>query len=536
MTRAQSRRTLFAAFLINVFLPTGAGAVTVLLNRTVVTDQTNKPFFDPALFPAIVNDAGYVGSATPAVSNSSTVTNADAGLGGNSTPLDLNNEVPIGIGISFGVSFTVETLNPMHVLTDGGSAGLGVDSNSTQADSNATRLSPGETLLFSDIQLTTLTVHDPLGLFVPGSVSIANPLWRSLRSNTNQAAQSPTVTVSSDEAGTEDVATFAPTGPSILNDTPGVFAPTTPLYVQTDAGSLNWPLKGVGYQLELNYDLATPPPTRRSFYFGDPAEGYDGQLTQQFIDNDATVTIAAVGDASAVLDVNDLGVGVNSAEDDLTLGVPTTNNRQRFIDGTLVTPEAIHFSFDQDVSLESLTLGNIDLDGTEGVVLSFVSGTNPFTGLAGYSGDYTLGTTSLTFGTDDGGQTPYTFTYGKSGQDELFIEAGTVLALTANPASGNGFLLDAMTVHVEGATGPDADFDDDGDVDEDDLGTWKSNFGSAAATETTGDVDGDADVDGVDLLAWQRQLSSPQAASVPEPTAAGLLLIACAALVFRRAE
>ncbi|HEX6962908.1 MAG TPA: hypothetical protein VF175_13645 [Lacipirellula sp.] len=511
----------------------GVHAVTVLLNRTVETNQTNRPFFDPAALPGFANEAGYVGTATPGVSNSSTVTNADAGLGGNSTPLDPNNDVPIGVGIRFGASFTVETVDPAHLLTDAGNSGLGVDSSATQADSNAARLTSGEILRFSDIQLAPLTVHDPLGLFVPGSASISNPRWRSLRSNTNNAANSPTVTVSSDAAGTQDVAMFAPDGTPILNDTAGVFTPISPLYVNTTAG--NWPLKAIGYQVELNFELATPPPTRRSFYFGDPAEAYDGQTTHQFTDNDATVTITAVGDASAALDVNDLGVGVNSAEDDVTGGSPTTNNRQRFIDGTLTTPEAVHFSFDRDVSLESLTLGNIDLDGTEGVVLSFVSGTNPFTGLAGYSGDYTVGATSITFSTDDGGQTPYTFTYGKNGQDELLVEAGTVLALTANPAADNGFLLDALTVHVQGAGGPDADFDDDGDVDADDLGAWTTHVGSETATHATGDADADADVDGADFLAWQRQLTPPATvAGVPEPTAAGLLVVGLVAAACRR--
>jgi hypothetical protein len=376
-----------------------------------------------------------------------------------------------------------------------------------------------------------VTVHDPLGLFVPGSVSISNPLWRSLRTNTNTPTASPTVTVSSDAAGTQDVFTFAPSGAqgTILNDTPGVFPAISQVYVNTMTGN-NWPLKGIGYQLDLNVTFATPPASRRTFYFGDPLRTYDTALTHQVTDNGATVTIVAVGDASAALDTNDLGVGVNSAADDLTLGLPTSENRQRFIDGTLATPEAIHLSFDQDVALESLTLGNIDLDGSESVVLQFVSGTNPFTGLTGYSGDYTLGSNSLTFTTSGGGQTPYTFTYGKNGQDELFIEEGTVLSLTANPASVSGFVLDMITVNLPGVTGPDADFDDDGVVDADDLATWKMNFGSTAATDTTGDADGDADVDGSDFLLWQQQLNAPGAVgAVPEPAAASLILAACAA-------
>jgi hypothetical protein len=79
-----------------------------------------------------------------------------------------------------------------------------------------------------------------------------------------------------------------------------------------------------------------------------------------------------------------------------------------------------------------------------------------------------------------------------------------------------------ITVTVPGA---DADFNDDGDVDADDLGTWKGAFGSAA-TPTTGDADGDGDADGEDFLVWQRTVTSPAAAAaVPEPTAAALALL-----------
>jgi hypothetical protein len=309
----------------------------------------------------------------------------------------------------------------------------------------------------------------------------------------------------------------------ILNDTPGVFPTISPLYVSTVAGN-NWPLKAIGYQLQLTYELAAVPASRRTFQFGDPNLTYDGTLTHQLTDTDTTITITAVGDASAALDTNDLGVGVNSAEDDLTNGVPTGNANLRFIDGTLNAPEAIHFSFDRDVLLESLTLGNLNLDGSEGVVLKFISGTNPFTGLTGYSGDYTLGADSLTFNSSVGGQTPYAITYGKNGQEELSIAAGTVLSLTSNPAFGNGFILDMITVTVPDA-GPDADFDNDGDVDATDLTTWSTNFGSTTATDASGDADGDNDVDGADFLEWQRQLTGAGGvAAVPEPGGTSLLL------------
>lgn len=66
-----------------------------------------------------------------------------------------------------------------------------------------------------------------------------------------------------------------------------------------------------------------------------------------------------------------------------------------------------------------------------------------------------------------------------------------------------------------------ADFDIDGDVDNDDLDRWQSGFGiSIYATASTGDADEDADVDGSDFLLWQRNHSAPAtvSASTSPPT------------------
>ena len=82
-----------------------------------------------------------------------------------------------------------------------------------------------------------------------------------------------------------------------------------------------------------------------------------------------------------------------------------------------------------------------------------------------------------------------------------------------------------------------ADFDRDNDVDADDLGIWKTNFGASGAVKATGDANGDGKVDGSDFLNWQREFSMPAAAtagatSVPEGAAvtlAGIALIGLAA-------
>jgi uncharacterized membrane protein len=98
--------------------------------------------------------------------------------------------------------------------------------------------------------------------------------------------------------------------------------------------------------------------------------------------------------------------------------------------------------------------------------------------------------------------------------------------------SGNGGFL------LTPAPALEADFDEDGDVDGDDLAEWRDGFGAnGAATHMQGDADGDADVDGSDFLVWQRQLGSSApaiatAGSVPEPAALALLLLAACSLKF----
>jgi hypothetical protein len=71
----------------------------------------------------------------------------------------------------------------------------------------------------------------------------------------------------------------------------------------------------------------------------------------------------------------------------------------------------------------------------------------------------------------------------------------------------------------------DADFDEDGDVDGDDLTNWESGFGtSGAAIHTDGDADGDQDVDGRDFLVWQQQTGvALPVTSIPEPSATSLI-------------
>ena len=188
------------------------------------------------------------------------------------------------------------------------------------------------------------------------------------------------------------------------------------------------------------------------------------------------------------------------------------------------TPETIQFSFDKDISFESLTLGNLDLNNTEGVVLKFISGTNPFTGLAGYSGDYTLGSDSLTFKPNTTGQTPFMVPYGLNGQSELLITAGTVLSLTSGPVASNGFLLDMITVNVPGGETLTSDYNENGTVDAADYVLWRENNISGAQGYTDWSANfGKTAVDGASANSLAGSSAIPEPGAIVLVAAFGML-------------
>lgn len=96
-----------------------------------------------------------------------------------------------------------------------------------------------------------------------------------------------------------------------------------------------------------------------------------------------------------------------------------------------------------------------------------------------------------------------------------------VLALDPSLSSAE---LDALF-----ETGFDAgDFDEDGDVDRDDLSIWKAGYGTNFASHTEGDADGDGDVDGEDFLVWQSEYTfqNPSLSQTSVPEATGLIYLA----------
>lgn len=101
------------------------------------------------------------------------------------------------------------------------------------------------------------------------------------------------------------------------------------------------------------------------------------------------------------------------------------------------------------------------------------------------------------------------------------------------------WLVDLLPSRIELEVTFSADFNGDGSVDDVDLRTLRSNFGTLSATHSQGDVDGDGDVDGSDFLTWQRQVGSSVVeraiAQIPEPTAVFLTLTAMAIMLPCRA-
>jgi hypothetical protein len=112
------------------------------------------------------------------------------------------------------------------------------------------------------------------------------------------------------------------------------------------------------------------------------------------------------------------------------------------------------------------------------------------------------------------------------------------------PALGTGldweldYEVNAVKLRVVALPTYEADFDEDGDVDGDDLLRWRVGFGDAMV-HGNGDADADGDVDGSDFLTWQQQLGSGVATTggtlaVPEPAAWGMVVATMLVLVKRR--
>lgn len=121
------------------------------------------------------------------------------------------------------------------------------------------------------------------------------------------------------------------------------------------------------------------------------------------------------------------------------------------------------------------------------------------------------------------------------------LSAGSTIDIAVG-AGGNGYASDLTGIAgfiSRGIVGPKGDYDGDGDVDQNDLAVWKTQYGVTPLPATpNADGDGNGLIDGADFLIWQRNFGPPPvvaaAAGVPEPASAALAAIACASLVTLR--
>jgi hypothetical protein len=118
---------------------------------------------------------------------------------------------------------------------------------------------------------------------------------------------------------------------------------------------------------------------------------------------------------------------------------------------------------------------------------------------------------------------------GSDGKSRSFNDAGQLVFNATFTDGGEGiFVSDVAGYYL-------ADFDRDGDVDNDDLDDWRSAYTNGTAL---GDADGDGVSSGRDFLIWQRQVglgTVAESITVPEPIGLSLFAIGCIGIICRRA-
>jgi autotransporter-associated beta strand protein len=216
--------------------------------------------------------------------------------------------------------------------------------------------------------------------------------------------------------------------------------------------------------------------------------------------------------------------------------------------GTLHQTAGTMFSIPGPIS--STGNGALTKSGPGTLVLS---GANSYTGdTIVQAGTLSLASATLADAADlyltTGSLLDLTFAGAPDAIDSLFVDGvaqvdgvwggvGSGAQFTSPLITGTGLLQVGSLAPIPG------DFNGNGTVESTDLTAWQNGFGMPnGANASNGDGDADGDVDGSDFLVWQRNLgmtqstaaSAANAAAVPEPSAAMMLLLAMGGMWGRR--
>lgn len=188
-------------------------------------------------------------------------------------------------------------------------------------------------------------------------------------------------------------------------------------------------------------DAALNPAPRSSTLIELANFGVDGGKVLATEVDGIGLSVRAEGETPATLANATDSIGISSPGDAMVVA-------DDLINGDYATPESLQITFLDDVRLDNLQLEGLDIGGDESVILSVLSGDNPFTSLTGYDGPYTLGTSSLTFSSPNWQSEFINFAFGVNGMAPLRIKAGTVLSLSSSGAIDGGIGLVSISASL----------------------------------------------------------------------------------------
>jgi autotransporter-associated beta strand protein len=330
-----------------------------------------------------------------------------------------------------------------------------------------------------------------------------------------------------------------------------------------------------GGSLNINYDPTYRPDNNANVLHGGPISAQfsgpvtvsGGTLSGHTIQVDAQQTFTVGGARLTFSNINLMRSGATPAKmvvnGDVDFKLPAAatiangggSGNSAYIDlaGGARTFEVANNIAPVDLSIAvPVTNGGLIKDGPGTLALS---GLNTYAGdTAVEAGTLRLASASLANAADlyltTGSLLDLTFAAGTPDViDSLFIDgvsqqagvwgaAGSGAQFTSPLITGTGQLQ--VTTFVAPLAG---DFNGNGTVESTDLTAWQNGFGMPnGANASNGDGDADGDVDGSDFLVWQRNLgmtqstaaSAANAAAVPEPSAAMMLLLAMGGMWGRR--